>query len=704
MVVKNLSKQSIFVDLIRSEPIYAYKVTKRDIYAETKRIEQLIELGLVRDDFQSLSLPNIGLLDQTSKNRYTISWINNNYEKLTELGFEIKPEFENINLFIGHVSINFKLKSTIDWFDINAVAVFGTFEIPFIKLKKYILNDQHEFILPNGETAIIPEEWFAKYKDLLSVSVTRNDQMSMKTQYFGLMENILVTNVTPELERLKLTVARNTDAVKEIPSNLNAQLRKYQHSGYQWLSSLADCRFNGLLADDMGLGKTVQTITTLLNKHNNIKKNAKKLIKQVDLFNIEEVLVEEKVSSLIIAPTSLIFNWVNEFSKFAPSLKIDIFHRSANKQYEGFLNADVYITTYGMVRNELEYFKSHTFLYIVLDESQNIKNPSSKIFQSVIELKANHKISLSGTPIENSLTDLWAQMSFLNPGLLGAQRIFEKEYILPIQKEDRVDALNKLKKLINPFILRRTKEDVCLELPPITYQVFSCEMLPSQKKLYEEEISKIRNLILEHKRERRANDLSSYMLKAIMLVRQIANHPKMFDPKLDYESGKFEETTSAIDIVLSEGHKVLIFSSFVKHLELVEDYISEKKYKYSKITGQTQDRQTEVDRFQNDENTNIFLISLKAGGTGLNLTAADYVFILDPWWNDAAEMQAISRAHRIGQTKNVFVYKFISINTVEERIMQMQQNKRSLALSLIEGSELTGNLELDEIIDLFESN
>ena len=703
-VVTNNSKQLVFVELTNNGPHFSYLVTKRNKNAEMELVERLLDLGLVDDGFQNLCLINIDLLEQTDKNYHTISWINKHYSELIKYGFEITTKFDNKNFFLGQASVDIQTNNTIDWFDINAVAVFGEYSIPFIKLKKYILNNEREVILPNGDTAIIPAEWFAKYKDLLSVSVTKNDLLSVKSQYIGLIGDLELQRTSIAPEAYMLTTGDGFDSYKESPSNLKAELRKYQHTGFQWLTSLANRKLNGLLADDMGLGKTLQTITTILDKHNTLRNKTKKITRQIDLFNTEEILVEEKTSSLIIAPTSLIYNWANEFSKFAPDLKINIFHASANKQYEGFLKADVYITTYGMIRNELEYFKSHTFLYIVLDESQNIKNPSSKLFQSVIELKAEHKISLSGTPIENSLTDLWAQMNFLNPGILGTQQSFDKEYVTPIQKEGRPDITNKLKKIITPFILRRKKEDVCTELPPIMSQIITCEMLPQQEKLYKEEISKIRNLIIEKKRETQVVNLSSYILKAIMSVRQIANHPKMFDPKLDYESGKFEEIASAIDIVLSEGHKVLIFSSFVKHLELVEEYICEKNYRYSKITGQTQERLEEVEKFQNDEETNIFLISLKAGGTGLNLTAADYVFILDPWWNEAAEIQAISRAHRIGQTKNIFVYRFISINSVEERIMQLQQNKRTLASSLIEGSEIIGNLELEEIIDLFETN
>lgn len=701
-VVKTSLNQHTFVDLVSNSPNYSYLITKRNIEVESSFFERLIGLGLTYDRFKNLALPNIDLLDYASKYRHTISWINSNFETLKNMGCELTIRLDERSVFIGNVSLNFRVDNSSDWFNIRGEAVWGEFRIPFLKLKKYIINDQHEFQLPNGEIAVIPDEWFARYKDIFSLTSVKNDTIVLKKHHFSLIDIFPEQEFSLEIKHLMDFVGHGENK-KKAPDELNAELRSYQQTGYSWLGALSDCKLGGLLADDMGLGKTLQTIAALLSKHIEAKRCMKKKIVQLDLFSTIEV-EEDAPSSLIVVPTSLLYNWANELAKFAPNLSVKIIHGTSNRSYAGFCEADVYITTYGMIRNDLDNFKAHTFLYLVLDESQYIKNPSSKIFQSVIELKSTHKISLSGTPIENSLTDLWAQMSFLNPGILGTQRWFEKEYVSPIQKDNNTDTLLRLRKLITPFILRRTKDEVCIELPPVTTQICFCEMAAEQKKFYEVENSKIRNLIVEYKVNSVGKDLSAYILKALMQLRQIANHPVIVDPEFGFDSGKFEEIVSAIDVVVSEGHKVLIFSSFVKHLELVETYIKDQGFQFAKITGQTQDRQQEVDRFQNEKDTKIFLISLKAGGTGLNLTAADYVFILDPWWNDAAEMQAISRAHRIGQTKNVFVYKFITKNSVEEKIMVLQQNKRTLSSSLIEGTEITGNLEMAEIIDLFESN
>jgi SNF2 family DNA or RNA helicase len=345
----------------------------------------------------------------------------------------------------------------------------------------------------------------------------------------------------------------------------------------------------------------------------------------------------------------------------------------------GFENYDLILTTYGVVRNEYEQLKEYEFLYIILDESQTIKNPDSKIFQAVTELQSKHRLVLTGTPIENSLTDLWSQIEFINPGILGDLGFFKEYFAYPIEKEGDDKKREKLKHLIHPFILRRTKQEVAPDLPQLTEQIRFCSMSESQKSYYEEEKSKVRNEILNSIEEMGVEKSTMMVLNALIRLRQIANHPIMIDQNYEFDSGKFEEISDSLENMYFEGHKVLIFSSFVKHLELFRKWFEAKGWKYSMLTGETRNREEVVNNFQTKDDNKFFLISLKAGGVGLNLTAADYVFLLDPWWNPAAEMQAINRAHRIGQTNKVFVYRFISAETIEEKIIKLQERKAELA-------------------------
>jgi len=332
-----------------------------------------------------------------------------------------------------------------------------------------------------------------------------------------------------------------------------------------------------------------------------------------------------------------------------------------------------------------------------------IKNPSSKLYQSIIELKSDHKVVLTGTPIENSLTDLWSQINFVNPGLLGNLSFFKRSFVHTIEKKKDEKREKKLKELINPFILRRTKQEVARELPPIQEQIRYCNMTDDQKRFYEEEKSAARNSLLENLEEMGLEKSSMVVLQALTRLRQIANHPDMVDEKEGMNSGKFTEVYRDIESVLSEGHKVLMFSSFVKHLNLFRDSLDKDNIQYAYLTGSQNQRQREkaVRDFQNDPHCSLFLISLKAGGVGLNLTAADYVFILDPWWNPAAEMQALNRAHRIGQEKNVFVYRFISNDTIEEKIQRLQNRKRELAETFVTANNPLKSLSENELLELF---
>jgi SNF2 family DNA or RNA helicase len=410
-------------------------------------------------------------------------------------------------------------------------------------------------------------------------------------------------------------------------------------------------------------------------------------------------------TSLIVVPVSLVHNWINEINRFAPELSTFSFlNTNRTRNLNDLKDYDVVITTYGIIRNDIDILSLFKFHYIVLDESQNIKNPASKTYKAVSQLNSAHKLVLTGTPIENSLTDLWSQINFINRGLLGSLSFFKEEFQKPIEKLNSETHKEKLNKLIHPFILRRTKEEVVKELPPVNNQTLVCTMSPEQKSYYEKEKSKIRNTILHDIDAKGMGNTAIHILQALSKLRQISIHPKLIDQDYEFDSGKFNQITQDIENVIAEKHKILVFSSYVKHLNLIAAYLKENKVNYALLTGDIDQkkRETAINEFKENEKTPVFLISLKAGGTGLNLTQADYVFIIDPWWNPAAEWQAISRAHRIGQDKKVFVYRYISAGTVEEKITHLQEKKTKLADLFINSNNPFQSLSKADIEELFD--
>jgi SNF2 family DNA or RNA helicase len=350
----------------------------------------------------------------------------------------------------------------------------------------------------------------------------------------------------------------------------------------------------------------------------------------------------------------------------------------------------------------VEQLSKLNFFYLILDESQYVKNPASKTYKAIMKLQSEHRLALTGTPIENSLSDLWAQMNFLNKGILGNLAFFRRYFITPIEKHNSNDQQEKLQILIRPFVLRRTKEEVAKDLPPLMEQTVVCEMDENQQRTYETEKSIIRNSILDGIEQDGMKNSAMIILQGLTRLRQLANHPRLLADFEEGESGKFEEIFRMLENVVAEKHKVLVFSSFVKHLELIKSRIEKENWKYSILTGQTSNRKEVIRQFQEDSENRIFLISLKAGGVGLNLTSADYVFIIDPWWNPAAENQAISRAHRIGQNKHVFVYRFITEGSIEEKIQQLQNRKSSLADKFINSNNPLQEITKEELLSLLK--
>jgi superfamily II DNA or RNA helicase len=666
-------ERHVSVKMERNGDDYLFHRIKRSVVWEKNKLNQLEEMGLktVSSLFKNLE---VEISDEDADRSFSVfEWINQHFDELADLGFEIEqPASDGQKRYVfGNSKIDLEIKENNDWFDIYAVVYFGNYRIPFIQLKNHILSHKKEFILPSGEIAVIPEKWFSQYGSLLHFTEGGNN-LKLRRHHIGLVNDLAdgeMAHVTMNRKLQKLTDFEELEEI-ELPKHFKGHLRPYQKAGYNWFHFLKNYHFGGCLADDMGLGKTIQTLA-LLQKHKEDTEAA-----------------GSKSTSLVIMPTSLIYNWLNEAKKFTPQLRLMVHTGTLrDKSHEVFTNYDVVITTYGISRIDIELMKSYFFDYVILDESQNIKNPSSKSFHAVKQLKSRFKLILSGTPIENSVNDLWTQMSFINPGLLGIQQYFQNEFVTPIEKKKDEEKARKLQALIKPFVLRRTKEQVAPELPPKTENLFYCQMSEEQASVYEKVKSEYRNELLKSLEDGTFAQTQIQVLQGLIKLRQIANHPVMIDKEYEGDSGKFENVVHTLANVLEGGHKVLIFSQFVKQLNIYREYFDVEDIPYVYLDGSTQNRGDVVKQFQEDPKTRVFLISIKAGGVGLNLTEADYVFILDPWWNPAVEQQAIDRTHRIGQTKNVFIYKFITKDSVEEKILALQQRKLKVARSLITTEE-----------------
>lgn len=653
---------------------YVFHKVKRQSEWEKKINADLRELGMELKNGKKVLEKGV-----------SFSWIHQNKDILKELGIQVRQSNkDNKKYFMGQSSISMEVKESNDWFDIEAVVRFGEFEIPFLKLRQYILKKIREFQLPNGEIAVIPEEWFSQYGDILAFMEEDENLLKLKKHHLSLVHELQEGNLA------QITMDRKLEKLKEfqeiedmpLPGGFSGELRPYQKAGYNWMLFLNKYNFGGCLADDMGLGKTVQTLALLQDQKERGAKTA----------------------SLLIMPTSLLYNWEMEAKKFTPDLKVFNYtgiNREKNvEQFEGY---DIILTSYGTTRRDIDHLKEYFFHYIILDESQAIKNPDSNIARAVKDLKSKFRLILSGTPVENSTMDIWSQMAFINPGLLGSQEFFRSFYLTPIEKKQDEDKTKKLYNIIKPFLLRREKSQVATELPEKIENIQYSSMTPEQEKEYEEVKSSYRNMILDEIDKKGMGGTQILLLQGLMKLRQIANHPRMVDQNYEGTSGKMEDMLNMLDTALGKKHKVLIFSQFVKHLSIVREHLYHQGLEYAYLDGSTKERQGQVELFQNNDDVRIFLISLKAGGLGLNLTAADYVFILDPWWNPAIEAQAVDRAYRIGQKNKVFTYKFITKNTVEEKILNLQRAKQKLASDLITTEEsFMKSLTADDIRSIFD--
>lgn len=705
-------RREVLVKLISGSDGYTFLKFRRNRKLEQEISGFLTGAGL-KEEAGCYVLPNSGLPDGDSVLYALVEWLTRHREDLADRNIEIRQSFFEKHYHTGNQEVSFDLKQKRDWFDLYAIVTFGQFRIPFIKLRKYILNGIREFELPDGQIAILPEEWFERYRQLIQAGRADGDRLVFDRHFYHLLEERIPGQSPAALFEFQQRLKQSEQV--GVPPGLKATLRSYQLTGFRWLHSLISNGIGGCLADDMGLGKTLQTLALLLslkkeggNGHSVKEYPDRKQTSAGQLSLFEEPAAETtgQPASLIVVPTSLVHNWTNEIRKFAPSLNVYV-HTGNQRRKNGDFSRiaasyDAVITTYGILRNDRELFDKVRFFITILDESQYIRNKASKTFGAVMALKSDHHLVLTGTPVENSLADLWSQMNFLNRGLLGSYPFFRQQYQLPIENHSEEKAAEKLQILIRPFILRRTKDEVADDLPPLVETVMYCTMSPEQQVIYEREKSLIRNTILASIGENGVAGSSIEILKGLTRLRQMANHPILAGQDDHSGSGKFEEIFMALSGLVSENHKVLIFSSFVTHLELLRKRIESENWKYSLLTGRTTNREQVIREFQDDPENKIFLISLKAGGVGLNLTRADYVFIIDPWWNPASENQAISRAHRIGQERHVFVYRFITENSIEEKIEQLKERKSALADKFINSNNPFRAISREEIAALFE--
>ncbi|MDO4728291.1 MAG: DEAD/DEAH box helicase [Bacteroidota bacterium] len=643
---------------------------KREPEQEAPYIERLKSMGLHYEK---------GWFLPTNEGFGALEILVENRKNLEEAGFDLcKIRLNDKPLHLNFPQIESQHSNqNNDWFDIHIRIRLGDHWLDFKDLIGNLKSNNPIFELPDGSLFLIPAEWFSKYGTLAKFTKTEPQGVRLAKSNYALLSEL------PELQ--PQTLQTN---VNYTPSpRLRATLRPYQQAGVRWL---LEHHYNGMgacLADDMGLGKTLQTIALLVAVHDELPEEESR---QMTLFS-ETEKQKQPLRALVVLPSSLVFNWYDETKRFAPHFKCIAYTGIDRKRIASrLINYDVVFTTYTTVTRDVALLQKQQFRYIILDESQRIKNKDSQTFKAIGSLNAQHKISLSGTPIENSLSDLWAQMQFINPNILGTFSHFSNYFKTGIEKRQDPLVLEELKTIISPFLLRRTKEQVLEDLPEMTEQIAYCELDSEQKKWYESEKSKARNALLKVDKSM----FNTHALNVLMRLRQISNHPQLVDSQSPIASGKYEEVVSHLEALIQSKQKALIFSSFVKHLAIFESWCDAKGVAYSKLTGAVpiQERKTQVMQFQEQPEVQFFFISLKTGEVGLNLTAASHVFLLDPWWNPFSEKQAIGRAHRIGQQNKVNVIRFVAKGTVEEKIIGLQQSKKELSESIVEESGLVAQI------------
>ena len=661
-------------------------VVHRNREKENEFIQKLQNLHsnfAYNEDSGTLALKGADVL----KNNWFFLFVDAMKEMKTPVfGFEA---LKNFRFNTAKPSTKIFISSNTDWFDAKVDILFGDQQVSVAEVKRALANKQQFVQLNDGTLGILPEEWLKKYSLLFRVGEGKSDTLKLSRYHLSVVDELYETRDEEELVvalEEKYETLKEFNQIKEIePSDhLKPILRPYQVAGYQWLNYLKDIKWGGILADDMGLGKTVQALSFM------------------EYYRKEN----KSLKALVVCPTTLIYNWENEITKFTPELTYRIHHGAARtRTKEEIMDHEITITTYGTLRSDIKLLMSIDFDYVVLDESQAIKNPGSKVTKAACLLKAKNRLCMSGTPLQNNTFDIFAQMNFLNPGMLGTMEFFRQEFSIPIDKFGEQDRKDHLRKILFPFILRRTKEQVAKDLPEKQEMILFCEMESKQRNIYDAYRNDFRNQILGTIETQGIQKSQLTILQGLMKLRQICDSPAILNEQEKFENHSIKLDELAREITENIGdHKALIFSQFLGMLALIRAKLEELGVKYEYFDGSTSapDRQKAIESFQNDEEKRVFLISLKAGGVGLNLTAADYVYIVDPWWNPAVEQQAIDRTHRIGQTKNIFAYRMICKDTIEDKILKLQEKKRALAKDIIsDDSSFVKTLTREDVEYLF---
>lgn len=593
--------------------------------------------------------------------------------------------------------IKMQVSSGIDWFELHGAVDFGGVVAKLPELLAALRRGETMVKLGDGTFGLLPEEWLNKYGLLAGLGETHEDHLRFKRTQVGVLDALLATQPQATFDEAfghAREALKNFDGVRlaEPPQGFQGTLRPYQKEGLGWLHFLRQFDFGGCLADDMGLGKTVQVLA-LLEERRQLRRRSQSAaaVKSADSTAV-------LAPSLVVVPKSLVFNWRQEAARFAPEMRVlDHTGQQRQKAGEHFDEYDLILTTYGTLRRDAVDFKDLEFDYLILDEAQAIKNADTASAKAARLLRGKHRLALSGTPIENHLGELWSLFEFLNPGMLGSASVFKLAGIGARDPDEETRKL--LAQSLRPFILRRTKSQVAKDLPEKLEQTIFCELEPKQRKLYDELRDHYRTSLLDRIAREGMQKAKIQVLEALLRLRQVACHPGLIDKKHAKEdSAKLDMLLPQLVELFEEGHKVLVFSQFTSFLSLLREQLDKEGVAYEYLDGKTRDRQARVERFQDDPDCKLFLISLKAGGLGLNLTAAEYVYLLDPWWNPAVEAQAIDRAHRIGQKRQVFAYRLIAKDTVEEKVLQLQETKRDLADAIINAdNSLIRNLGKEDL-------
>ena len=583
--------------------------------------------------------------------------------KLSDAGFRVLLRERELKRDLG---LRFRVSSGVDWFDLRGGLDFGSEVVPWPTLLKSLRHGETVLTLADGSQGLIPERLVSRYGRLVRLGDAEEDGLRFAKSQVSLLEAILAGETDVELDaafRSAREALQKFERVepREEPGTFEGTLRPYQREGLGWMHFLQQFGFGGCLADDMGLGKTIQVLALLEDRR------------------LKRLAGEKIPPSLVVVPRSLVFNWKQEAARFTPALKVKD-HTSALRSHGSFDEWDVVLSTYGTLRSDVMRWQGTTFDYAILDEAQAIKNATTESARAARLIRSTHRLALSGTPVENRMSELLSIFSFLNPSLAAGS------VALAELASDRATGPEReiLARGLRPYVLRRRKEDVLPDLPPKFEETLFCELGVEQRKLYEEMKEHYRFRITALLETQGLSKSRIQVLEALLRLRQVACSPGLVDnARADFKDAKVESLLPRLQQVAAEGHKALVFSQFTSYLGLLRPRIEALGLKHVYLDGGTRDRKSVVEQFESDPSTSVFLISLKAGGLGLNLTAADYVFILDPWWNPAVEMQAIARAHRIGQTKPVFAYRLVAKDTVEEKVLELQEKKRELVETLL---------------------